>query len=99
MQALLAMAPTPTLAACGSPFESPVKDALMSHLIGPQRAGAVGRGALVVTVRRVDLVDSAWYGTPRSSRPPSLVCVFIGGGHNKPTNLREGVEDVECRAL
>ena len=23
-------------------------------------------------------VDSAWYGTPRSSRPPSLVCSFGG---------------------
>ena len=23
-------------------------------------------------------VDSAWYGTPRSSRPPSLVCVHLG---------------------
>ena len=31
-----------------------------------------------LSTRALDRVDSAWYGTPRSSRPPSLVC-SLGG--------------------
>jgi len=29
-------------------------------------------------LRALDRVDSAWYGTPRSTRPPSLAC-SLGG--------------------
>ena len=67
----------------------------------PERpcTGSGIKGGVFPSVQRrtLDRVDSAWYGTPRSSRPPSLVCSLGGVIANRRTRCRIEVHAAVCR--
>ena len=57
---------------------------LSVYVVCGSSVATLSRTVVLEHLSTVDRVDSVWYGTPRSSRPPSLhTGVFIGGGHNK----------------